>query len=322
MPPKTISRVVKTDEEEARKLCREWYKNKLRNPLTNKPISAEAKNGPYKEFEKICNELGVKSRSKSSSSKSKISATPSVPSDTEIAMRLSMMNIEDNIDSKEQWAIKKCGNENPITLMPFDADDADNLFVIRIARADGKYGKKGSCFRRDDLLTMLEGDLAANDDMFNMYIPSNILANWVTSDVNRMAPNGIGGRAGHKLYVKIPPNNIFVTLKSYYRIFKEKNVNEWFAVPMFNKEPKRIGNLFSYIAVSTTHGQAPGSILYKLYTREELQKLGRVLGNEDNDEYDPGSLKMRNLWDTPLEKYQVKLMIKNIVNKTKKMLNN
>jgi hypothetical protein len=95
----------------------------------------------------------------------------------------------------------------------------------------------------------------------------------------------MGGCAGGKVFVKLPPNNIFVTLKSYLRLMTTRE-KEWFAVPMLNGQPQRIGNMFSMMTIiGSNHGQAPGTILYKLHTRDEVTNQPHLLGKEAKDEY-------------------------------------
>lgn len=283
---------------EMRRLCREWLRNKEVNPSTGKKISRTAKKGLYHDYERICRELGVRRSGHSGDdvagpsrpvetsgpAKRKISAsTNSDSSETKLAKALSMMELHENMDSNDRWIFKKCGNDDPISLMPFESDDYKDLITVRVPNRTGKFVKKGACIRRADILQYLLSDNVHFDfaDPTRLDIPQTVLAFW---DGYPMDQRGMGGHAKKKLFIKLPPNNIMITYKSFMRIMREGNVHEWFAVPMYNGAEIRLGNILSLFAVSSTHGQLPGSVIYKLYTREEIEKPNFAI-KETKDEF-------------------------------------
>ena len=270
------------DMDMVRKLCREWYRDKTTNPITSKPLTAGAKSKIYQQYDKLCRDLGIHSRS---STRGSISVSQSESSNTKLAKHMSNMDITDNMDTIGRWAFKKCANENPITLMPFDNEDV-SLITIRVRRNDGKFIKKGMCITRESLFQFAQSD-KINSDYHRHRLPSMFMSNWIPkSPTQPIMNNGMGGYAGGKIFVKIPPNNIYISLKSFLRMMVDGQHNEWYAVPMFNNTPQRVGNMFSMLTVvGTTHGQAPGAIIYKLHTREEVENTPHLLGKEDKDEY-------------------------------------
>lgn len=271
--------------EVVRQLCKQWRKDKTTNPITNKPLTAGPKSKIYQNYEKLCREVGVRttSNSTSQSSSDHISASQTESSDTKLAKHMSLMDLDENLDTVGRWAVSKCANENPITLMPFDNDDHD-VVSIRIQRRDGKFIKKGMCITKSTLWQLANNDL--NIDYTTYRLPQMFMSNWIQKDIREIQPNGMGGCAGHKVFVKIPPNNIYISLGSFVRLMKSSE-KEWYAVPMFRGEKIRIGNMFSMLTViGSTHGQAPGSVIYKLHTRKEVETEHHLLGMENrNKEY-------------------------------------
>lgn len=254
----------------------------MTNPITSKPLRAGTKSKIYKQYEKLCKELGVGS---TSSTRGSISANESESSDLKLAKHMSQLDIDENMDTMGRWAFRKCANENPITLMPFDNDDT-SLITIRVQRQDGKFIKKGMCITRDALYEFAKSD--HQNSNFHLYrLPSMFMSNWIQkSPTQPIRANGMGGCAGGKIFVKLPPNNIFVSIKSFMKMMSNTQEKEWFAVPMFDGNPQRIGNMFSMLTViGTTHGQSPGFVVYKLHTRAELETQPHLLGKEEKDEY-------------------------------------
>lgn len=286
--PKTIEAFYKNgDMEVVRQLCKQWRKDKMTNPITSKPLTAGPKSKIYQNYERLCREVGVHTTSNpttSQSSSNRISASQSESSETKLARHMSLMDLDENLDTVGRWAVKKCANENPITLMPFDNDDRD-VVSIRVQRRDGKFIKKGMCITKSSLWQLANNDL--NIDYTTYRLPQMFMSNWIQKDIREIQPNGMGGCAGHKVFVKIPPNNIYISLGSFMRLMKSTNEKEWYAVPMFRGEKQRVGNMFSMLTViGSTHGQAPGSVIYKLHTRKEVETQPHLLGVENkNKEY-------------------------------------
>lgn len=281
--PRTIDGYYKNgDMETVRNLCKVWRRNKMTNPITSKPLPAGTQSKIYQKYEKLCKELGI--RSTTSSSRNAISATASESSDLLLAKHISNLDIDENLDTVGRWAFGKCANDDPITLMPFDNDDK-SVVTIRVRRPDGKFVKKGMCITKRSLYQLQKTDY--NSMNYETLNPSSMyMSNWIQkSAAQSIEDNGMGGCAGGKVFVKLPPNNIFVSLKSFLRLMTTHE-KEWFAVPMFNNQPQRIGNMFSMMTIiGSNHGQAPGTIIYKLHTRDEVTNQPHLLGKEAKDEY-------------------------------------
>ena len=321
--------------------CREWAVNPTVNPLTGKTIKVNGpKYNELKEVclrkynitpQQVAEEgepvaeapapegepaveppAPVQSRSNSSS------RSPSYQQ--AVLRRRTAKNA--SLTANEKWIAKRCTNEEQdmITLEELSETDISNIFVIYMKNRDGsKWIKKGICNKRDDFYEFLTKDQHCSNIIKEEAIVNaegiprilhhqpklamSILANWIQTDPDRpINPDGTGGRAGHKLFIKVPGNNILITLKSYIKIQENTDIKEWYALPLFNKEKILVGNLHSVTTVvGVSHGQGDGSIIYKLYTKEEIDSLrdGTVL--EDDDEYNSLLVKRpRDIWNTPL----------------------
>jgi hypothetical protein len=93
---------------------------------------------------------------------------------------------------------------------------------------------------------------------------------------------GYGGRPTGKLVIKLP-NLTYITVGSLKRLMKNPQVNQWYAVPLYNGKLRRVGNVMGIFGVSMNHGQLPGFKIYKLFTKEEI--LNEVEVNETKDDY-------------------------------------
>lgn len=298
------------DLDVVRQLCKQWRKDKMINPITSKALTAGPKSKIYQRYDKLCKEVGVGTASRSSSHR--ISASQTESSDMQLAKHMSQLDIDDNLDTIGRWAVKKCANENPITLMPFDNEDT-GVVSIRVQRSDGRFIKKGACITKSALLQLAQNDL--NIDYASYQLPQMFMSNWIPKDIREIQANGMGGCAGHKIFVKLPPNNIFVSLGSFIRMMTTANEKEWYAVPMFHGEKQRVGNMFSMLTViGSTHGQAPGSIIYKLHTRDEVETQPHLLGVESKTKEYP--IRIRNntskYFNVPLDYRYVPMYIRSI----------
>lgn len=163
--------------------------------------------------------------------------------------------IQENIEYNE----KQCSNDNFITLEPYTKED--DPIQIYILNSKNKF-EKSSCFTIEEFTEILKADKGTK-------IPSNIQSIY---KCNRdCEDNGKGAVATGKLVVKVPPNNIFITLGSANKMLKLNN-RIWYALPLYNGKRRRIGNLDELFASSTNHGQIPGFVVYKLYTKEQLKE--------------------------------------------------
>jgi hypothetical protein len=92
---------------------------------------------------------------------------------------------------------------------------------------------------------------------------------------------GLTGKPSGKLVVRLPTNNIFITYGSIKRVLDSTN-KHWYALPLYGGLPRRIGNLGGIYGSSMHHGQVPGYIIYKLYTKEEIESNIMVMETHDD----------------------------------------
>lgn len=175
-----------------------------------------------------------------------------------------------------------CTNSDPYTLEPF-TDDQD-LIIIKILNSQGKFIDKGECITREVLLSILKSEEALVNEWDHKNpvenTPQHVMALWTSPRSGD--PAGRGGRATNKYVFKLP-NLMFITLGSLKRVIKERYVQEWYALPLYNNKKRRVGNIYSVFGVSMNHGQLPGYRIYKLFTRDEIQKGVEV--KETRDDY-------------------------------------
>ena len=162
--------------------------------------------------------------------------------------------IQENIEYNE----KQCSNDNFITLDPYTKED--DPIQIYILNSQNKF-EKSSCFTIEEFTEILKADKGTK-------IPSNIQS--IYKCKRDCEDNGKRAVATGKLVVKVPPNNIFITLGSANKMMKSNN-RIWYALPLYNGKRRRIGNLDELFAASTNHGQIPGFVVYKLYTKEQIK---------------------------------------------------
>lgn len=178
------------------------------------------------------------------------------------------VNENDNI-------LNKCLNDSPVTLSPYDSDDTDELFVIYLKNNQGNF-VKGSCLRKDEMRQFLISDK-------NEESPLSIMAIYKKPTSNK--PNdlftGLTGKPTGKLVVRLPTNNIFITYGSIKRVLDSTN-KHWYALPLYGGLPRRIGNLGGIYGSSMHHGQVPGYIIYKLFTKDEIEANTMVIETHDD----------------------------------------
>lgn len=164
-------------------------------------------------------------------------------------------------------SIDSCTNSNLITLEPYS--DEDNPVIIYTPSSANKF-EKSICATKEELI----GYLRAFQDTS---IPDNIMTIYSRGDAS-----GFGGEPLGKIVVKLPVNNMYVTMGSMRRVI-QSDVDTWYALPLFSGKRRRIGNLKGIYGASMNHGQIPGFQIFKLYTRHEIEQ--GVLVQEDNDDY-------------------------------------
>jgi len=164
-----------------------------------------------------------------------------------------------------------CSNDNIITLEPYTREE-DPIKIYTLNSKTGKFSKS-ICITEDELESHLRAGLDTKypDMLMTIY----------TTPPDRNA-SGHGGNATGKFVVKLPPFNMFFTLGSVARIIKSRT-RTWYALPLYGGKRRRIGNLDESFASSSHHGQIPGFVIYKVFTREEIESNVDV--KETADDY-------------------------------------
>lgn len=152
-----------------------------------------------------------------------------------------------------------CSNDNIITLEPYTQEE-DPIKIYTLNSKTQKFSKS-ICITRDELESHLRAGLDTKypDMLMTIY----------TTPPDRNA-SGHGGNATGKFVVKLPPFNMFFTLGSVERMLKSRT-RTWYALPLYGGKRRRIGNLDESFASSSHHGQIPGFVIYKVFTREEIE---------------------------------------------------
>jgi hypothetical protein len=193
------------------------------------------------------------------------------------------------VGSDLEWINEHCVNcTNAISVSPFSKEDFSNILTVKIQNASKKFDK-GTCLTKNDIVSMLTADLksnlkTANIDPFHDN-PTSIMAIWATpKKANSLEElsSGLTGYPTGKLVFKIPILEIYVTLGSVKRLL-HSSTKDWYALPLFGGKRRRIGNLLGTIGASMNHGQVPGFVVYKLYTKSEI--AAGVEATENRDDY-------------------------------------
>lgn len=177
----------------------------------------------------------------------------------------------------------RCSNVDPYTLENYSETDND-VFIIKILNSKGKFDK-GECITHEIVNRMIDQNI---DDILKYdeknpakSTPQNLMAIWTSPKDNNKA--GYGGKPTAKLIFKLPSLRFYITIGSLRRIVQNRHIKEWYALPLYNKKRRRIGNVFGIVGMSMNHGQLPGEVVYKLFTKEEISK--RILVTETKDDF-------------------------------------
>ena len=186
-------------------------------------------------------------------------------------------NLQDTIKSVSGSIIKSgvntCSNPSYINLTPYTEEDKP--IQVYFANSIGKF-ETSVCITIDELTEYLKTDLS-NDSQLK--IPTNIMTIYKATKYDDIV--GKDAYATGKLIIKLPPSNNYITFGSANRLFKERN-KEWYALPLFDGKRRRIGNLDEFLGPSSDHGQIKGHMIYKLYTKKEIESEV-VVKESDND---------------------------------------
>ena len=194
-------------------------------------------------------------------------------------------NANDIIDTEKtnkNWVDENCNNVDVMTLEPYTNESLQNndLIVIKRLMSNNKF-KTGSCELKSNILEQLTVDRKDITDRKSEMVspPVNIKCIWEKnvdklknrseSDIDYLLKSGMCCQPTSKFVFKLNDNTI-ITMQSLIDLLSSRN-QVWYAVPMFGNKRKRIGNVYGIPSVSGDHGQIPGSIVYKLYTKDQIK---------------------------------------------------
>lgn len=160
--------------------------------------------------------------------------------------------------------IQSCSNESVISLEPFDIHSED-VFTIYYLNNSNKFAN-GTCVSKSEMKDYVKSEEIDSPSLFTTI--------WKGGD-----NSGLGGKPTCKFIVKMPPNNVWVTLGSFDKMM---NLNEksWYLLPLYSNKRRRIGYQYG---VSRNHGQIPGSKIYKAFTKQEIKTNVKV--KETDEDY-------------------------------------
>jgi len=160
--------------------------------------------------------------------------------------------------------IKSCSNESVISLEPFDIN-SDDVFTMYYLNNSNKF-TKGICVSKSEMKDYIKSEEDESPSLFTTI--------WKGGD-----ESGVGGNPTCKFIVKMPPNNIWITLGSFDKMMNSSEKN-WYLLPLYSNKKRRIG--YEY-GISRNHGQIPGFKIYKVFTKEEIKNNVEV--KETDEDY-------------------------------------
>lgn len=175
---------------------------------------------------------------------------------------------DSSLTDDSSWISESCVNESPITLLPYDNNDLEDLFTIKLPNKRGKF-KTGSCLTREEFSQSLLSDLEKER-------PEYIMSVYTTPPKEQDLVTGFTGKPTIRLVVRIISNQIYITLGSAKRVFTEQE-KTWYALPLFGGKRRRLGNITGTYGSSMNHGQVPGFVIYKLFTRQEIERGAQAI---------------------------------------------
>jgi len=187
-----------------------------------------------------------------------------------------------------------CKNNSFTTLEPYDTHNKDLLIFYLPNVKSNLFDNQGICMLRSELFDYMNIDYSKNNievDDYGHLIqkpPKYVQALWTKGgDIN-----GRPGQATTNLIFLLPPYGIYITLGSLRTILRHKEVKEWFLVPLYGGMTRRVGNIASQFGRSMNHGQLPGYMIYKVYTKKQLQGNKLHVKESKNEFIIPGNMLM------------------------------
>jgi hypothetical protein len=179
---------------------------------------------------------------------------------------------DEQVSQDFKWMMKNCGScRSNITLENYDQKDAQDVVAINVYNTTtGKFGR-GQCVLKSELKSLLKSDIGEDRPsyFFSLYTKRNN-----SSSLSGDSERGLGTSPNDKLVVQLNAANvsIFVTLRSVFKLFQTQS-RDWYALPLFGGKRRRVGNIEgNLMLVGAHHGQIPGYVIYKLYTKDEFQQ--------------------------------------------------
>jgi ankyrin repeat protein len=173
------------------------------------------------------------------------------------------ISIQSNTESISNEEIK-CTNVDVINMENYDTNSED-VFTIFYLNNLNKFSSN-SCVSKNEMREYLKSE--SEED------PSLLTTIWKGGD-----KSGVGGKPTLKFIIKLPPNNVWITLGSFDRIMNS-SIKKWYLLPLFGDKRRRIGYKYG---TSANHGQIPGSKIYKAFTKEEI--LSGIVAKETDSDY-------------------------------------
>lgn len=156
------------------------------------------------------------------------------------------------VESHDYLDTKHCINKNVLTLEDYTKEDEP--IMIYTLTTQQKF-ETSFCISPEELIQFI--------------IPDNLMTIYTSpQDYNN---NGYGSKPTEKIIFKL--NYTYITIGSIERLLREMKYNKtWYALPLYGGKRRRVGNIQGLFGISRNHGQIPGYVIYKLFTKEEIKR--------------------------------------------------
>jgi hypothetical protein len=176
------------------------------------------------------------------------------------------------LDYTYKDCLKNVINQNPITLEEYTLQDLP--IFVHIPNSKNVF-EKVLCTTRDELLQYSSAIESLNVSRKQQVVTSCLMC-IQTAPLNPVYQDdyttGISGKPTNRLLVKLPMNNMLVTLGSFERLVDSNPFEKWYAMPLYGGKRRRIGNVNGFFGMGFNHGQIPGHVVYKLYRERDFDE--------------------------------------------------
>lgn len=258
---------------------REGQVNEIQEILrrrANGPVRTEEANGPVRTEEDNASTLEEDSDQYSS-----IQTNTSALSDEYISESDSDESCKSDqvpMTKEREWMARNCNVcKSMVTLDDFEDEDYPDIVSIKTFDVNTSKFSKGHCIPKSDIIGMLRSDIGSE---YPQYVFS--LYKKKPETTNERSLGGLGTSPTNQFVVQfnIGALSIFVTLGSIYKMLhgSEKML---YAAPLYGGKRRRLGNIPGRMSVvGANHGQIPGFLIYKLFTRDEIEAGVEVSAGE------------------------------------------